>query len=196
MNKCAVFFLLALCAASAWADVIDTRAMQPWESCAYCHGADGHSAAARFPRLAAQPPAYLSKQLRDFRAGRRGNDDGVMQDNAATLAEADVDRVAAHFAAQTPQPRDESKALPQFFVRGDPVRRIASCAGCHGDEGEGRGESPRLGGQHAAYLQKQLNDFAAGKRRNDPGAGLHRGFAKALRAAEIKSLSEALGAAP
>jgi cytochrome c553 len=39
--------------------------------CALCHGPEGESASAVYPRLAAQHPDYLQKQLRDFRDGRR-----------------------------------------------------------------------------------------------------------------------------
>ena len=46
------------------AEIIATR-------CALCHGAEGESASAVYPRLAAQHPDYIVKQLKDFRDGRR-----------------------------------------------------------------------------------------------------------------------------
>ena len=42
--------------------------------CALCHGPQGESASAIYPRLAAQHPDYISKQLKDFRDGRRKSD--------------------------------------------------------------------------------------------------------------------------
>lgn len=42
-----------------------------------------------------------------------------------------------------------------------------SCASCHGAAGEGNLSTPRLAGQPAAYVKKQLEDFAAGKRANE-----------------------------
>lgn len=42
--------------------------------CALCHGAESESASAIYPRLAAQHPDYLNKQLKDFRDGRRKSD--------------------------------------------------------------------------------------------------------------------------
>ncbi|MGR9108949.1 MAG: c-type cytochrome [Gammaproteobacteria bacterium] len=43
-----------------------------------------------------------------------------------------------------------------------------ACAGCHGDEGNSAVPSfPRLAGQHARYLSRQLADFK-GQKRNDP----------------------------
>lgn len=42
------------------------------------------------------------------------------------------------------------------------------CAVCHGLEGESTSSQfPKLAGQHAAYLEKQLLDFQSGKRKSD-----------------------------
>jgi len=38
-------------------------------------------------------------------------------------------------------------------------RSIPACAGCHGARGEGNGTFPRLAGQHADYVVKQLVVF-------------------------------------
>jgi cytochrome c553 len=38
------------------------------------------------------------------------------------------------------------------------------CSICHGDQGEGSSAYPRLAGQHAEYIAKQLADFKAGRR--------------------------------
>lgn len=38
------------------------------------------------------------------------------------------------------------------------------CALCHGDKGEGNSTYPRLAGQHAGYMIKQLEDFKSGRR--------------------------------
>lgn len=46
----------------------------------------------------------------------------------------------------------------------------ATCAGCHGEFGQGgsRGEYPRIGGQRAAYIIDQLKSFRARTRVNIP----------------------------
>ncbi len=45
-----------------------------------------------------------------------------------------------------------------------------TCAACHGDQGAGgkKGEYPRLAGQRAAYLERQLKSFRARTRINIP----------------------------
>ena len=47
--------------------------------------------------------------------------------------------------------------------------KSVSCAGCHGADGNSANPSwPKLAGQHADYIAKQLADFKAGKKRSDP----------------------------
>ena len=44
----------------------------------------------------------------------------------------------------------------QLFEQGVPARQIPPCASCHGPHAEGLASFPRLAGQHAPYLLKQL----------------------------------------
>lgn len=47
--------------------------------------------------------------------------------------------------------------------------KAISCGGCHGADGNSANPSwPKLAGQHAGYIAKQLADFKAGKKRSDP----------------------------
>lgn len=68
------------------------------EVCAACHGADGNSADANFPRLAGQHPDYLAKALRDYQSGYRNN--VIMKGFAAALTKKDIENLSAYFAAQ------------------------------------------------------------------------------------------------
>ena len=57
--------------------------------------------------------------------------------------------------------------------------KAVSCAGCHGADGNSANPAwPKLAGQHADYIAKQLADFKAGKARKD-----------ALMAGQVASLS-------
>ena len=53
-------------------------------------------------------------------------------------------------------------------VRGPVVRQLAqACASCHGLDGNGRNDFyPRLAGQPAIYLERELEAFASGTRRH------------------------------
>ena len=68
------------------------------EVCAACHGADGNSATADFPRIGGQYPDYLVKALRDYKSGQRKN--AIMAGFAQALSKQDVENLAAYYAAQ------------------------------------------------------------------------------------------------
>src|SRR5258708_21942821 len=80
---------------SARADMILTDGMQPWETCAECHGLDGISVMARFPKVAGQRFGYIAKQVRDIRDGRRRKDRGPMAAIAGELYDTDPSKSAA-----------------------------------------------------------------------------------------------------
>ncbi|MDA0663792.1 MAG: cytochrome C [Proteobacteria bacterium] len=190
--------ILAIALATSWpavalADMIDTSGMQPWETCALCHGLDGISRMPKFPRLAGQPERYLVKQLEDFRAMRRRNDDSVMADNASLLAPAEIAVVARHFSSQSaPEPIDpaaeqDMAAGARIFRQGDPARELPACASCHVN-GADPDRYPQITAQHPDYIAKQLRDFRAASRTNDPD-GIMRSVAAKLADHEIESVA-------
>lgn len=153
---------------TAGADVIDTGSQEPWERCAYCHGIDGISGNARFPHLAGQRQDYLSKQLRDFRDGRRTNEDGVMATQADGLDRNTISLLAKYFSQQSqpaPTESDPGEEGKRLYHWGASDQGVPACVDCHGEDQQA---IPRLAGQHPAYLTKQLNDFAADRRTNAP----------------------------
>lgn len=67
-------------------------------TCAACHGPDGNSAVADFPRIAGQYPDYIVKSLTDYKSGARKNP--IMAPMAAMLSERDMEDLAAFFSQQ------------------------------------------------------------------------------------------------
>jgi cytochrome c553 len=68
--------------------------------CAACHGLDGNSPTADYPKLGGQYPDYIAKALRDYKSGARKNP--IMAGFAATLTDKDIENVAAYYASQPP----------------------------------------------------------------------------------------------
>ena len=66
-------------------------------ACAMCHGPLGVAVAPDTPHLAGQPANYLVQQLRAYRSGARKHE--VMSVMAKPLSDADIDLLAAWFAA-------------------------------------------------------------------------------------------------
>ena len=68
------------------------------EICQACHGLDGNSPTADYPKLAGQYPDYLAKALRDYKSGARKNP--IMAGMAGALTTNDIDNLAAYYASQ------------------------------------------------------------------------------------------------
>jgi cytochrome c553 len=66
--------------------------------CAACHGADGNSATADFPKLAGQQADYIVKSLQGYKSGTRKNP--VMAPMGANLSQRDMEDLAAYFSHQ------------------------------------------------------------------------------------------------
>ena len=134
--------------------------------CAACHGEEGRSSAQVYPRLAGQMPLYITAQLRDFRAQTRSESDwqAYMWGISALLDDATISGLAAYYAEQKPAPGRAGnpklvEAGRKIYEQGIPERGVRACASCHGDNAEGASVFPRLAGQHAEYVLRQLKIF-------------------------------------
>jgi cytochrome c553 len=68
------------------------------KACAACHGADGNSAAADFPRLAGQQEDYLVHAMKEYKSKARK--DAIMTPQAANLSVRDIEDLAAFYSRQ------------------------------------------------------------------------------------------------
>ena len=140
-------------------------------TCANCHGRQGRSIAPKFPVLAGQHAPYLAAQLHAFKAQTRGDPDalGYMWGMSAPLDDEMINALATYYAAQTPVPGPRGEAAmiargADIYAKGIANDGIPPCAGCHGPSGAGTDQFPRLAGQHAQYLLKQLRSFQSNLR--------------------------------
>ncbi len=140
-------------------------------SCGACHTQDGSRGTPANPILAAQHPDYTTKQLIEFKSGKRKN--AIMSGMAAGLSEEDMKHIAAFYASKTAKPgvarNPKSVALGEQIYRGGiAAKAVPACAGCHSPNGAGiPAQYPRLGGQHAEYTEAQLLAFRSGTRGNN-----------------------------
>jgi cytochrome c553 len=160
-------------------------------TCTACHMADGNSAVPSFPKIAGQQPGYIAKQLADFKSGARLDD--TMKGIVAALSEQDMLDLDAYFSGQTQSPGEISQDQAELALAGEKVYRggltefsVTACMACHGPDGKGlQPNFPRLSGQHASYIEKQLLAFKDGSRSNS----MMNGIAFPLSAEQIKNLS-------
>jgi cytochrome c553 len=178
--------------------------------CASCHGDDGNSMAATFPKLAQQHSSYLQRQLQAFKGGSRS--DPMMSPMALALTDEDIADISAYYAAQkisenalpvlTSEDEDEKPANGKndiqtliaqgsnLYRNGNLTSEVSACIACHGSLGEGNKPAsfPALKSQHADYLIKTLTDFKSGSRSNNP-ENIMRMIAKKMTDEEIKAVS-------
>lgn len=164
-------------------------------TCAACHGVDGNGspANAAWPKLAGQHPAYIQKQLADFKAGKR--QDPTMTAMAMPLSEEDAADLAAYFSSQKKAAgsaaEDKIAAGERIYRGGNPATGVAACMACHGPTGSGNpvANYPAIASQNAAYVEKALKDFRAGTRSND-AAKMMRGVAAKMTDDEIVAVAQ------
>jgi cytochrome c553 len=159
--------------------------------CGACHTFDGSRGSPANPILAGQHAAYIVKQLGEFKSGKRSNP--IMKGFAATLSEDDMRNVAAFYSSKSAKPgaakSQELVVLGERIYRGGLAdRAVPACAGCHSPNGAGiPAQYPRVGGQHADYLEAQTVAFRDGVRVNNP---VMSGVAAKMSDREIKAVAD------
>lgn len=158
-----LFLCAAAHAADPVADAQKSALLKTVETCGACHGTTGHSVSPTFPNLAAQQAAYIDLQLRAFKDQTRADPDAqaYMWGMAAQLTDSTIGQLADYFSKQPPAPGKPGKPAlvaqgKRLFEEGVAAQGIPPCASCHGSHAEGMASFPRLAGQHAPYLLKQL----------------------------------------
>jgi len=141
--------------------------------CQSCHGPQGNSVSATFPRLNGQQADYIAAQLKNFRDQSRSDPHAraYMWGMASQLDDGMINGLAKYFTAQTPTQPQSGGALAaegkKIYMNGVEAQNVPACQACHGDHGEGNSVMPRIAGQHADYLKTQLEAFRSTLRESD-----------------------------
>jgi cytochrome c553 len=149
-------------------------------TCLGCHGVPGYKNAYpnySVPKLEGQHPEYIVIALQAYRSGERSH--MTMHSQASTLTDQDMRDIAAYFAGKplTPGNAPEGKAPEAAQV----------CVACHGQDGIGiTPQYPSLAGQHADYLERAMQDYKKGGRKNPIMAT----FASQIKDADVKALAQ------
>ncbi len=171
----------AITAVSAYsADDIEAKA----QACAACHGQNGVPTDPKtIPNIWGQEKSYLVKQLHDYRSGDR--DDPIMSPIAKQLAQEDLRKIAAYFAAKSWPAKTAATATAS------PPKGIAQCQPCHQPNFEGGPPAPRLAGLSYEYLLAAMRSFAADIRTNNEDMPK---FMRALTDSELEAMARYLSA--
>ena len=153
--------VLGLVVAPAAAGPRDAPGAAKTLTCTAGHGAAGTTKVDGVPILAGMTPAYFTKAIEDYAAGRRPSPE--MEPYAKAVKALGLDEIAGYYAAQTREPS------PVAVDRAAAARGAAAappCAACHGARGEGDPSKliPALAGQPPGYLRNQMLLFRADRR--------------------------------
>ncbi len=160
--------------------------------CSTCHGPRGISTSPEYPILAAQREPYLVAQLEAFQ--RKTREEKAAHDFmwgiAGNLDAATIRSIAQYYSSQPPasgRPGDPTLVAKgrDLFEKGVPARGIPPCASCHGPKAEGAADFPRLAGQHAKYVLRQIEYIQALTRK----APVMHGIVKDLTPDEMQAIA-------
>ena len=160
--------------------------------CAACHGTDGNSSETSFPKLAGQGEGYLYKQLLNFASGTR--ESLIMGPMIADISADGLADLSAYYASMKSTAGLVSEGLMEqgqkLYRAGNKKTGVPACMSCHGPRGAGipAAKWPALSGQHARYVEMQLDAFSQGDRYNDPN-DMMRDISSRLSADEKKAVS-------
>lgn len=155
-------------------------------SCFMCHGPHGESSTKLFPRLAGQHYQYIVRQLEAFKSGKRKS--SMMEGAVAELNRDDMVALGVLFE----QKRTAGNVIDDvglmevgrfIYTRGNEYSGVPACSTCHGLDGHGSAQMPRLASQIPRYIESRLRAFAEG---GDP---VMQGIAGKLTELEIKAVA-------
>ncbi|MGD9889004.1 MAG: cytochrome c [Halothiobacillaceae bacterium] len=185
-------------AAGGAGDVAAGQAL--FATCAACHGAKGEGAGI-FPKLAGLSADKAADLLKKYRAGETvGAQTAMMAPNAKALTDANITDLSAFIAslggaAAVAAPAPAAAAAPAAAGKGDAAlgkAAYATCAACHGANGEGAGIFPKLAGTPADKIADLLKKYRAGETVG-ANTAMMAPNAKALSDADIDNLAAYIG---
>ena len=167
-------------------------------TCAACHGVDGNSTVAMWPKIAGQHEAYLNRHITLIRDGQRPVPE--MMGIVANLSDQDIADLSAYFAGQSVSPGAADEALvargEQLYRAGDAKEGIPACIACHGPAGEGNPLAgyPWVASQHATYTASMLTKYRDGQTwgEDDAESTVMVGVARRLTDDDINALASYL----
>jgi cytochrome c553 len=153
------------CSLAAHAAGDPVQGEKKFYTCYGCHGIANYRNAYpdySVPKLRHQNSAYLIAALQEYRDGTRPH--ASMHAQAASLSDQDIEDIAAYL-------QGDVVAKPSTAAAGKVPTQIAACVACHGETGLGiEGQlvpkPPVLAGQHVDYLERALDTYRNGRRKN------------------------------
>lgn len=167
---------------STYAAAVDGGSLSGF--CTSCHGMNGSGPGETIPHIGGQTKEYLALSMTEMKEKKRYAT--LMQTIAQGYDPDEIELIATWFSQQK-WVNSENKIDATLAEQGKATSDL--CAACHGDKGEGAGETPRIGGQASQYLYYALLEYKNKVRNNDGGASLME-IVVEMDEKELKALAE------
>ncbi len=124
-------------------------------TCAGCHGTNGHSAEP-MPIIAGLPDKYMTETMKSYRSGKRPST--IMGRLARGYSDKEIEYMAKFFAAQNwMSPRQEYDAT---LAHAGEKLHAEQCESCHRNGGRYQDDiTPRIAGQWRVYLEVVMEEY-------------------------------------
>ncbi len=187
---------------TAYADAGETSSVSGFQGkvsfCNDCHGAEGRGYLGWFPmpRIAGQQTQYFVDQLKDFEEKNRENNIAILMYEVHKVRPSLAKALAEHFHHHNPAPlggapRELVSRGKKIFDEGVSEASVPACAACHGQDGHGSEDYPRLAGQVYQYTVKELINWSKerGQKKQDPGEATMGPLAHNLSKEQVKAVA-------
>jgi cytochrome c553 len=169
--------------------------------CARCHGSDGQGrGVAAFPKLAGQRLEFMMNAMHAYADGRRIS--GMMGPIAAGLPEESRHAALRYYASLPPMTASAAAGTSGDATRGAaiaahgvPAAEIPSCGTCHSNRNDVLEAYPKLHGQYAEYLSRQLRLLQQRNRGGSEYVHIMHEFVDRITERQIDDLSAYFGTA-
>ena len=154
-----------------------------FETCRGCHSAPGYSnvyPTYYVPKVGGQVAAYTVAALKAYKTSSRPH--RTMMANTYDFSDQTIEDIAAYLATATD---GSTKAIANGGDAKKGEQLTASCMACHNGDTETGASNPVLAGQHANYMEKAMQEYQSGKRKNALMQSMVQGFS----ADEIKDIA-------
>ncbi len=133
-----------------------------FETCRGCHTSPGTSnvyPTYYVPKVGGQTEAYTVAALTAYKESKRAH--RTMMANAINLSEQKIADIAAYLTSAT---YGSGKAIANGGDAANGKTLAVTCVACHNDDA--KSSNPRLAGQHANYMEKAMQEYQSGARKN------------------------------
>lgn len=187
INKKATLLALSFTALSSFqvpVQAADAEAgKNAFETCRGCHTSPGASnvyPTYYVPKVGGQVAAYTVAALTAYKTSNRPH--RTMMANTYDFSAQTIENIAAYLATAT---GGSAKAIANGGDAKKGKELAASCLTCHNDDNSAGASNPILSGQHANYMERAMQEYQSGKRKN----ALMQSMVQGLSEDEIKDIA-------